>query len=57
MAKPNPNARPWAATRRGLAAELGRIDGVLPGTVIRRRMRCGKPGCACKADPPALHAP
>ena len=20
-------------------------------------MRCGKPGCACKADPPALHGP
>lgn len=57
MPRPNPNARPWAATRRGLATELGRIDGVLPGTVIRRRMRCGKPGCACKADPPALHGP
>jgi hypothetical protein len=57
MSKPNPDQRPWAATRRGLATELGQIDGVLPGSVIRRHMRCGKPGCACKADPPALHGP
>jgi len=57
MPKPNPDTKPWAATRRGLAAELGQIDGVLPGSVIRRHMRCGKPGCACKADPPALHGP
>ncbi|HEY2448353.1 MAG TPA: DUF6788 family protein [Mycobacterium sp.] len=57
MPKPNPDTKPWAATRRGLAAELGQIDGALPGSVIRRRMRCGKPGCACKADPPALHGP
>jgi len=57
MSKPNPHQRPWAATRRALATELGQIDGVLPGTVIRRSMRCGKPGCACKADPPALHGP
>lgn len=57
MAKPDPDKRPWAATRRGLAEELGKIDGVLPGSVVVRRMRCGKAGCACKADPPALHGP
>jgi hypothetical protein len=57
MAKDDPDKRPWAATRRGLAAELGGIDGVLPGSVVVRRMRCGKPGCACKGDPPALHGP
>ena len=49
--------RPWEATRRGLAAELAGIDGVLPGSVIRRHMRCGKPRCACKHDPPTLHGP
>lgn len=54
---PHPDDKPWAATRRHLAGELGDIDGVLPGSVIRRLMRCGKPGCACKADPPALHGP
>ena len=57
MAKPDPDKRPWAATRRGLADELGHIEGVLPGSVVVRHMRCGKPGCACKADPPTLHGP
>jgi hypothetical protein len=57
MAKADPDKRPWAATRRGLATEVGKIDGVLPGSVVVRRMRCGKAGCACKADPPALHGP
>lgn len=57
MAKPDPDKRPWAATRHGLAEELGKIDGVLPGSVVVRRMRCGKAGCACKGDPPALHGP
>lgn len=57
MPKPNPDNKPWAATRHGLAAELGQIDGVLPGTVLRRHMRCGKTGCACQADPTALHGP
>lgn len=51
------DTRPWAATRRGLAEQLGQIDGTLPGSVIVRHMRCGKPGCACKADPPTLHGP
>ena len=57
MSQHNPDDKPWAATRHGLAAELGRIDGVLPGSVVRRQMRCGKPNCACKADPPTLHGP
>lgn len=57
MPQRDPDKRPWAATRRGLADQLGQIDGVLPGSVVVRHMRCGKPGCACKADPPALHGP
>ena len=57
MPERDPNTRPWAATRHRLATELGRIDGVLPGSVIPRRMRCGKPDCACKTDPTALHGP
>ena len=48
---------PWEATRRALATELAGIDGVLPGSVVLRHMRCGKPGCACKHDPPTLHGP
>ena len=48
---------PWEATRRALAGELASIDGVLPGSVVVRPMRCGKPGCACKNDTPVLHGP
>ncbi|MGH9127737.1 MAG: DUF6788 family protein [Acidimicrobiales bacterium] len=48
---------PWESTRRALAGQLAAIDGVLPGSVVLRHMRCGKPGCACKHDPPNLHGP
>jgi hypothetical protein len=57
MPEPSPDNRPWAATRKGLARQLGQIDGVLPGSVVLRHMPCGKPGCACKAEPPELHGP
>ncbi len=56
MTKPA-QALPFAATREALAEALGHIDGLLPGSVVVRRMRCGKPNCACKADPPKLHGP
>ena len=46
---PGPGAR--------LAAELGELDYALPGSLARRYMRCGKPNCRCKADPPTLHGP
>lgn len=49
--------RPWEATRRGLASQLAEIDGLLPGSLVVRRMRCGKPGCSCHDDPAALHGP
>jgi hypothetical protein len=55
-----PEAEPhlgWEATRRGIAETMAEIDGALPGSVVIRTMRCGKRGCACKADPPALHGP
>jgi hypothetical protein len=39
------------------AADLAGLDYALPGTLARRYMRCGKPNCRCKADPPALHGP
>ncbi|MBK5221546.1 MAG: hypothetical protein JJE52_01450 [Acidimicrobiia bacterium] len=57
MAKTSDHHRPWAATRNGLAHQLGQIDGFLPGSVVVRHMPCGKPGCACKAEPPQLHGP
>jgi hypothetical protein len=48
---------PWAATRRALADALGQVEGVLPGSVVVRRMRCGKAVCACQTDPEARHGP
>jgi hypothetical protein len=27
------------------------------GSLVRRFMPCGKPGCACQAAPPVLHGP
>ncbi|WP_276973871.1 MULTISPECIES: DUF6788 family protein [Ferrimicrobium] len=48
---------PFAATRKAITDALAEIDGLLPGSVVVRHMRCGKPDCACKADPPVLHGP
>ncbi len=48
------------AQARQIAAELAAIAAtgmVLPGSITQRRTRCGHPGCACHADPPALHGP
>ena len=43
--------------RAAIAAALSQIGHTLPGSITIRRTRCGKPRCACKADPPALHGP
>jgi len=40
-----------------LKQQLRALGFVRPGTLGRRFMRCGKPDCRCKADPPALHGP
>jgi Family of unknown function (DUF6788) len=40
-----------------IAAELSAVGLALPGTLIKRHVRCGKPSCACHADPPVLHGP
>jgi hypothetical protein len=45
------------ARAAAIAAELARLGPALPGTLIERHVRCGKPGCRCHADPPALHGP
>ncbi len=51
-----PTARDRAAQAK-IAADLGSVGFALPGTVLERRIRCGKPGCRCAADPPRLHGP
>ena len=40
-----------------LLSRLARTGYALPGTLIERSFRCGKPNCRCRADPPRLHGP
>jgi hypothetical protein len=42
---------------RELQAQLAEIGFALPGTINVAMNRCGKPTCACHADPPRLHGP
>lgn len=53
---PRPEPREHAEQRR-IAAELCELGYCLPGSITERRLRCGKPGCACKKEPPVLHGP
>jgi len=43
--------------RRELARQIAKIDAALPGSIVIRHTRCGKPSCRCHADPPQLHGP
>src|ERR1700746_526027 len=52
--EPAPAQRPRAART---PPELSAVGLALPGTLIQRHVRCGKPRCACHADPPVLHGP
>jgi hypothetical protein len=54
---PVPNDRSADQARAAIQAALASIGFCLPGSIVIRRTRCGKPRCACKADPPALHGP
>jgi hypothetical protein len=40
-----------------LKAQIAQVGFVCSGSVVRRYMPCGKPGCRCQADPPKLHGP
>lgn len=51
------DGRGAAQARAAITAALGQLGFTLPGTITIRRARCGKPRCACAADPPALHGP
>ena len=42
---------------RDLARQLSDIGYIASGSVAARFNRCGKPNCACHADPPQLHGP
>jgi hypothetical protein len=54
---PAPDDRSADQARAAIQAALASIGFCLPGSIVIRRTRCGKPACACKADPPALHGP
>src|SRR5450756_68038 len=45
------------ATQARIAAALASAGFALPGTILERRIRCGKSGCRCSRDPSALHGP
>ena len=51
---PAPNEAPQIAQQLAQIASAGNI---LPGTILQRHTRCGRPGCACQADPPRPHGP
>ena len=40
-----------------LKAAVARLGFARPGSIVRRFMRCGRPGCHCMAEPPTLHGP
>lgn len=42
---------------RALAHQLADIGYIAQGSLAPRFTRCGKPTCACRADPPKLHGP
>jgi len=55
-------SRPPAADRhasrfRKLRQELQSLEYFCKGTVLRRRMKCGQPACACHTDPAKRHGP
>jgi hypothetical protein len=54
---PAPDGESAAQARAAIEAALSQIGFCLPGSITVLRTRCGKPRCACTADPPALHGP
>lgn len=40
-----------------LKRQIADVPPIRRGSVVRRFMPCGKPGCRCQAKPPRLHGP
>ena len=40
-----------------LKREVAELPPIRRGSLVRRFMPCGKPGCRCQASPPQLHGP
>ena len=47
------DARRYEELKRAVA-EIGLVR---RGSLVKRFMPCGRPGCRCQADPPRLHGP
>lgn len=43
--------------RAAIKAALDETGFVLPGSIVRREVRCGRPDCRCHGDSPRLHGP
>jgi len=52
-----PSPSPPERRRRELTAAIAQTGFILPGSLNVVMNRCGKPRCACHADPPRLHGP
>ena len=50
---PHADAKRYEALKREIA-DLGLIR---RGSLVKRYMPCGKPGCRCQGQPPQLHGP
>jgi hypothetical protein len=48
---------PDAERYKALQREVVNIPPFRRGSLVRRFMPCGKPGCRCQASPPQLHGP
>ena len=46
-----------ATARQRLIGLLAEDEVILPGGLVERMTRCGKPNCRCNAAPPQLHGP
>ena len=56
-AKPPAIPDRYAPRFQGLKRELDPVEYFLKGTVLQRKMKCGKPNCACRRDPTKRHGP
>jgi len=52
-----PSSADIQAQFQALKDQIQQLGFVRPGSLVRRFMPCGKPGCRCMADPPQLHGP
>lgn len=43
--------------RAAILTEIAELGPAMPGSLVVRHNRCGRPHCRCHADPPRLHGP